>query len=166
MHRIRYHILTICLMQSLYAVAQQPDSIWFDLYTDSLKKGSWNYINVVGRFAGGRVLPISPSQLILRSSAGRVEQGSVWIDWNETADSVTVWVQLQKQPSLQKAVTIWIKKEDRQMDVPASDSLLQQLNERLRRQPRSRRKRTTETSWHLPETSPSQYPLKDVSTGP
>lgn len=164
MYIFRSILICVLFFKGLIAGAQQPDSIWFDLYTDSLKKGSWNYINVVGRFAGGRVLPVAAAQLQLYSSAGRVEQGSVWIDWNETADSLNIKVQLLKQPSLQKAVTIWIKKEDRQLDIPATDSLLQQLNQRLQRPPgKKRRNRVTGTSWHLPETSPSLYPLTDAS---
>ena len=33
--------------------AQNLDSIFFNLYTDSLKKGTYNYINVDGQFTDG-----------------------------------------------------------------------------------------------------------------
>lgn len=141
MHPFRIFLICMLLLVGFVSSAQVPDSIWFDLYTDSLKKGSWNYINVVGRFAGGKVLPVSSARLRLQASVGKVENGSIWIDWKESADSVNIYVQLIKQPSLQKAVTIWIKKEDRQMEALPADTLLQQLNERLQRKPGRRGKK-------------------------
>lgn len=163
MQPVRFILFCILMLAALVSMAQAPDSIWFDLYADSLKKGSWNYINVVGRFSGGKIFPVSSAGLRLQASVGKVEDGSIWIDWKESADSVHVDVQLIKHPSMQKSITIWIKKEDRQMEPLPADTLLHKLNERLQRKPGRRGKgRITEISSRLPETSPILYQLKDV----
>lgn len=132
-------ILFLLVAASFPAKAQEPDSIFFNLYTDSLKKGSWNYLNVEGRIAQGKIVPLSARSILLKTSTGKVEEMSVWLDWNTTADSVVVEVWLKSNPALTSKTVIWIKKFDPQLNVPQTDSLLQQLNERHRRKPKEKR---------------------------
>ena len=44
-------------------VAQKVDSIYFNLYTDSLKKGQHNYINIDGKMSNGRWLTMTAREI-------------------------------------------------------------------------------------------------------
>jgi len=52
------------------ASAQKVDSIYFHLYTDSLKKGFFNYINVDGKLTNGEWTPLDSSEVLFLSDAG------------------------------------------------------------------------------------------------
>ncbi len=110
--------------------AQKIDSLFFNLYTDSLKKGSWNYINVDAKLSNGTYMPLTSEQLNFKVSNGKLQGNSVWIDWNFKDDSVVVEVSLKKDASVRRKITIWIKKKDEQLNAPVNDSLLQQINNR------------------------------------
>jgi hypothetical protein len=110
--------------------AQKIDSLFFNLYTDSLKKGSWNYINVDAKLSDGKYIPLTHEQLNLKVSNGKLQGNSVWIDWNFKDDSVVVEMELKKDPSVRRSITIWIKRKDEQLNAPVNDSLLQQINNR------------------------------------
>jgi hypothetical protein len=110
--------------------AQKIDSLFFNLYTDSLKKGSWNYINVDAKLSDGKYIPLTHEQLNFKVSNGKLQGNSVWIDWNFKDDSVVVEMELKKDPSVRRSITIWIKKKDEQLNAPVNDSLLQQINNR------------------------------------
>ena len=112
--------------------AQKIDSLFFNLYTDSLKKGSWNYINVDAKLSNGHFIPLTTDQLIFKVSNGKIEGNSVWIDWNFKYDSIVVEVELKKDPSVKRSITIWLKKVDHQLNAPVNDSLLQQINNRTK----------------------------------
>ncbi len=110
--------------------AQKIDSLFFNLYTDSLKKGSWNYINVDAKLSNGKYIPLTTDQLEFKVSNGKLQGNSVWIDWTFPDDSVVVEVTLKKDAAVKRSITIWIKKKDEQLNAPVNDSLLQQLNNR------------------------------------
>ena len=71
-------IFVLCL--SLAAFTQTLDSIFFNLYTDSLKKGTYNYINVVGHFTDSSYLPLSSKEIKFTSTAGTFNGNSLYID--------------------------------------------------------------------------------------
>ena len=50
--------------------AQKVDSIYFNLYTDSLKKGFYNYINIDGKLSNGTWQPLDSTQVLFLSDAG------------------------------------------------------------------------------------------------
>ena len=84
-------LITIFLLTTVHCVsAQTLDSIFFNLYTDSLKKGTYNYINVEGHFTDGTYLPLSNKELKFTSSAGKFNGNSLFIDSSFTDDKVTV----------------------------------------------------------------------------
>lgn len=119
--------------------AQKIDSLFFNLYTDSLKKGSWNYINVDAKLSNGTYMPLTSEQLNFKVSRGKLQGNSVWIDWSFTDDSVVVEVSLKKDVSVRRTITIWIKKKDEQLNAPVNDSLLRQINDRPKT-PKNKRK--------------------------
>ena len=89
--------------------AQKVDSIYFHLYTDSLKKGTFNYINVDGKLSDGRWLPLSTKELEFSSDAGKFDGNSLFIDSSFKSPKVTVKAVLKQNPSIWKEITIYIK---------------------------------------------------------
>jgi len=92
--------------------AQKVDSIYFHLYTDSLKKGTYNYINVDGKLSNGNWLPLTAKEIIFTASAGRFEGNSLFIDKDITDDKVIVKAVLKDNTAQFKQVTIYIKKKE------------------------------------------------------
>ncbi len=128
----KYLLLSALLVSSHFLKAQKIDSLFFNLYTDSLKKGSWNYINVDAKLSNGRYIPLTTEQLNIKVSAGKLEGNSVWLDWDFKPEFVMVDVELKKNPSVKKSITIWVKKKDEQLNAPVQDSLIQQINKRTK----------------------------------
>jgi hypothetical protein len=136
--KLFFTILLICI--SFSSFAQSIDSIFFNLYTDSLKKGSWNYINVDAKLSNGKYIPLNEKQLIIKTSAGKQEGNSIWLDWDFKPEFITVQIQLKENKAVIQTKTIWVKKQDLQMNAPLQDSLLQQINNRNKK-PESKRRR-------------------------
>ncbi len=127
-------ILAFLLLASAHlAKAQKVDSIYFNLYTDSLKKGSWNYINVEGKLSNGKYLPLTAQQLIISTSSGKLEGNSIWLDWEFKPEIVSIEVKLKENPTVTKRIEIWVKKHDLQLNAPVQDSLLQKINNRQKK---------------------------------
>lgn len=99
------------MLCSVFAKAQKVESIYVNLYTDSLKKGTFNYINIDGQLTNGKYMPLDSTDLIFWSSAGKFSGNSLWIDRDFTADKVTVKVTLRSNPALFKEFTIYVKKK-------------------------------------------------------
>jgi hypothetical protein len=128
---VKQFLFVLCFVWLCAAAkAQKIDSLFFNLYTDSLKKGSWNYINVDAKLSNGKYMPLTAEQLDFKISAGKLERNTIWLDWTFPYDSIIVEVSLKKEPAVRKSITIWVKKKDDQLDAPVNDSLLQQINNR------------------------------------
>ena len=69
MRLVMLMLLVICFVA--YGKAQQIESIEFHLYTDSLKKGVYNYINIDGKMSDGSWRPLNTTSKSLRISAPR-----------------------------------------------------------------------------------------------
>ncbi len=102
----------LLVLGRLTGFCQAPDSIYFNLYTDSLKKGTYNYINVEGIFPNKRVLPLDTTQLIFASSFGEFHRNSLWIPFEATTEKVDITVTLRANPSYIIRRTIYIKKKE------------------------------------------------------
>ena len=92
------------------ATAQKVDSIYVHLYTDSLKKGTYNYINIDGKLTNGRFLPLDSTDIIFTSSDGKFFGNSLWLDPNFNKDKVAIRTVLRSNPSVFKEFVIYIKK--------------------------------------------------------
>lgn len=127
---------------SLEGHCQKIDSIYFNLYTDSLKKGTFNYINVDGKYSDGKYLPLTTGQLIFTASAGRFEGNSLYIDSSVREEKVTVRAALIKNPSTWKEMVIYIKKYDIPEKLKTMDEVLDKNpadnNSRRKKKPRLR----------------------------
>ena len=91
--------------------AQQIDSIYVHLYTDSLKKGTYNYINIDGRLTNGNYLPLDESQLTFTASSGEFKGNSLWIDNNFKYDKVHIKIVLKTNPSQYKEFDMYVKQK-------------------------------------------------------
>ena len=87
--------ILLLIIASKTADAQKLDSLYFNLYTDSLKKGTFNYINVDGRFSDGRYLPLTTKELIFTCDAGKFEGNSLYLDTSVKLEKVIVKVSLK-----------------------------------------------------------------------
>jgi len=93
---------------------------------------------------------------------------SIWIGWEASFDSVVVEVYLKSKPAVAARTCIWIRKQDPQMNIPHTDSLLHQLNERNRKKSKENKKKPAVTgiSLRLPGIWPTRYLLTGVSAIP
>jgi hypothetical protein len=92
------------------ASAQKIDSIFFNLYTDSLKKGYFNYINVDGKLSDGSWMPLDTSHVTLSANTGYFLGNDLFIDSSYTGEKVKVKTTLKTNPKITKEVIIYIRK--------------------------------------------------------
>ncbi len=114
--------------------AQKIDSIYFNLYTDSLKKGTYNYINVIGKLSNGRFRPMDSTQLIFTSSYGKFYGNSLWLPFEPTVEKVDITVKARQNPSQILYRTIYIKKK-------ADDEKLKTVDEIMAEPPKRGKRR-------------------------
>lgn len=95
---------------STFASAQKIENIYVNLYTDSLKKGTYNYINIDGKLDNGRYLPLDSSEIIFTASDGKFFGNQLWIDPKFSKEKVSIRAVLRSNPSMHKEFDIYIKK--------------------------------------------------------
>ena len=110
-NRLKKYLLISFLLIASFAKAQKVENIYVNLYTDSLKKGTFNYINIDGQLSNGKYIPLDSTHLIFWASAGKFSGNSLWIDRNFTGDKVDIKVTLRSKPSLYKEFTVYFKKK-------------------------------------------------------
>ncbi len=108
---MKQFLLLIFVLSGSVAKAQEIDSIYVNLYTDSLKKGTFNYINIIGRLSNGNYLPLDATQLSFTASAGDFKGNSLWIDKDFKYDKVSIKVVLKTNPQQHKEFDIYIKQK-------------------------------------------------------
>lgn len=91
--------------------AQRTESIHFNLYTDSLKKGTHNYINVDGKMSDGSWRPMTGKELKFVSDYGKFDGNSLVLPDEPTVKKVAVTATLKDNPKMTQSVTIWIKQK-------------------------------------------------------
>ena len=106
---MRVILLFSILLFSAAAKAQSVDSIYFNLYTDSLKKGQHNYINVDGKLSNGRWQPMTAKEVIFSCATARFEGNELIIPLDFKEEKVTVKAILKSNPAIIIEKTIWIK---------------------------------------------------------
>jgi hypothetical protein len=103
-------LLFIILSAAISSVSgQKVDSIYFHLYTDSLKKGQNNYINVDGKLSDGRWVPLTSKEIIFFSESLSFSGNEVIIPENFKERAVKIKATLRSSPFLSIEKTIWIK---------------------------------------------------------
>lgn len=113
--------------------AQHIDSIYVNLYTDSLKKGTYNYINIDGLMSNGKYLPLDSTHIIFTASAGKFYGNSLFIDKNFEADKVNIKAVLRNNPAIFKEFTIYIKIKPDSDNLKTVDELLNGTSNKKRK---------------------------------
>jgi len=112
------------------AKAQKIDSIYVNLYTDSLKKGTYNYINIDGLLSNGKYIPLDSTDIIFSASAGKFYGNSLWVDKNFAVEKITVKAVLRSNPALHKEFDIYIKKNPDNERLKTTDEILNGSNKK------------------------------------
>lgn len=108
--------------------AQKIESIHVNLYTDSLKKGTFNYINIDGLLSNGNYLPLDSSHLIFQASAGNFKGNSLWVDSSFKDEKVNIKVMLRSNPALFKQFDLYIKKKPDNERLKTADEIMDEIN--------------------------------------
>lgn len=120
-------LLLLLVAAGIITKAQKIDSLYFNLYTDSLKKGTWNYINIDGKLSNGTYLPLTDKQLNFQASTGTFERNNLWIDKDFKRDSIVVTITLKENPSITKSITIYIKKKENDIPLKTNEEILNEI---------------------------------------
>lgn len=130
---MRVIFLSVLLCLGQWARGQEIDSLFFNLYTDSIKKGVYNYINVDARLKNGRWMPLTSRELRFSASAGRFEGNSLILDTSSKEQSVTVKVELIADPRIKRSISIPVKRKTDEEPLKKPEDILSPSNRRNRR---------------------------------
>lgn len=122
MMKIAILFVSILLTTSLYS--QKVDSIYFHLYTDSLKKGQHNYINVDGKLSNGQWLPLTTKEILFSCPQAKFEGNELIIPTDFKEEKVTVKAVLKSNPKMVIEKTIWIKKKPDDELLPTKEEVI------------------------------------------
>lgn len=131
-------LLTVWILAAFFAKAQKIDSIYVNLYTDSLKKGTYNYINVDGLLQNGRYLPLDSTHIAFEASAGRFVGNNLWIDKQFIDEKVHIKVTLRSNKALFKEFDIYIKKKADDEQLKSVQELLSEMQNASRQKRKGR----------------------------
>lgn len=123
-------LLLLFILFSQFVKAQKVDSLFFNLYTDSLKKGTLNYINVDAKYSNGRYLPLTEMQLEYTASAGYFERNSLFVPVDIKVDSIVITVTLKQNKSVSKSITLHIKKKKDDEKLLSDKEMLDKLKKK------------------------------------
>jgi hypothetical protein len=110
--------------------AQKVDNIFFHLYTDSLKKGFYNYINVDGKLSNGTWTPLDSTQVLLISDGGFFKGNDLFIDSSYKGETVRVKAVLKTDPSIHKEVVIYIRKRGFTEPLKTNEEILDEMRQK------------------------------------
>jgi hypothetical protein len=103
-------LLVLFTISSFACEAQKIEKIFVNLYTDSLKKGTLNYINIDGQLSNGRYLPLDSTKILFTCAQAKFAGNSIIIPTNFTAEKVTIKTTLKSDPTIFKEFDVYIKK--------------------------------------------------------
>ena len=106
---MKKYLLFYLLLISTAIKAQKVDAIFVNLYTDSLKKGTHNYINIDGQLSNGKYIPLDSTKLIFVCEKAKFLGNSIIIPVNFTEEKVTIKVSLKSDIKVFKEFDMYIK---------------------------------------------------------
>ena len=104
------NLILAAIFSISFANAQKSDKIYLNLYTDSLRKGSYNYINADG-FTNGHYYPMDSTEIIFWSDGGKFFGNSLWLDKDFKNEKVLIKLTLRKNPKVVEEFTMYVKKK-------------------------------------------------------
>lgn len=114
----------IAIFSYVTVFSQKIDSIFFHLYTDSLKKGQHNYINVDGKLSNGQWQPLTSKEIKFSSSACEFQGNELIVPPDFKGEKIKIRAELKNNPATWKEVTVWIKTIPDPASLPAVDEVL------------------------------------------
>lgn len=115
------------IMATSAVSAQKVDSIYFHLYTDSLKKGFYNYINVDGKMSDGTWQPLDSSEILFISDGGFFKGNDLFIDSSYKGETVRVKAILKSNPAIHKETVIYIRKRGFTEPLKTNEEILDEM---------------------------------------
>lgn len=115
------------IMATSAVSAQKVDSIYFHLYTDSLKKGFYNYINVDGKMSDGTWQPLDSSEILFISDGGFFKGNDLFIDSSYKGETVRVKATLKSNPAIHKETVIYIRKRGFTEPLKTNEEILDEM---------------------------------------
>jgi hypothetical protein len=123
----KIYLLLIFIAVYQLSFAQKIESIAFNLYTDSLKKGFYNYISVDGLYADGRWQPLDTNTIVLTANTGYFKGNDLFIDSAYMRDSIVVRAALRGNPTIWKEVIIYIRKRPFTEPLKTNEEVLDEI---------------------------------------
>ncbi|MDB5209135.1 MAG: hypothetical protein JWR72_4210 [Flavisolibacter sp.] len=123
-------LLLLFFAAAKFGSAQKIDSIYFHLYTDSLKKGFYNYINVDGKTADGKWMPLSSKEITFTSNDSllRFQNNDLFIDSAYVQETVTVKAVLKTNPAVWREAIIYIRKRGFDEPLMSNEEILKEYS--------------------------------------
>lgn len=107
--------------------AQKVDSIFFNLYTDSLKKGTHNYINIDAKMSDGSWRPLTEKDIEFSSSDCKFSGNELIVPHDYKGDKITIKVVLRSNPTMKLEKTVWIKRKPDPDRLPTNEEILRKM---------------------------------------
>jgi hypothetical protein len=105
-------LLFSIIFSAIAGNAQKIDSIYVHLYTDSLKKGTYNYINIDGHLSNGKYLPLDSTEIRFSCSHGKFYGNNLWLEPDCKEEKIMIKAVLKSNDRLQKEFVMYVKKKD------------------------------------------------------
>jgi hypothetical protein len=121
-------LIFLLVIISSFLKAQKIDSIYVHLYTDSLKKGTYNYINIDGKLNNGRYLPLDTSKIIFSSSDGTFYGNSLYLPPDFSKLKVNIKAVLKSDPAVYEQFDVYIKQIPDPEKLKTIDEILNKKN--------------------------------------
>ena len=100
------------------------DSMFVHLYTDSLKKGTFNYINVDGLLSNGNWQPLDSSHVEFKCSGGKFHGNQLWVDADFAGDKITIDAILRSDKTQHKKFDMYIKRLENPTVLPNENDII------------------------------------------
>jgi len=133
MKEMKTLLLILFIFSFSMAKAQKVDSMFVNLYTDSLKKGTYNYINVDGLLSNGRYLPLDSTHLVFWASAGKFFGNSLWIDRDFKEEKVSIKVMMKNDRSVNHEFVMYVKKKEDDEQLKTEAQLLEEMKSKSKK---------------------------------
>ena len=107
---MKKNLLILFVLSTLATKAQKVEAIFVNLYTDSLKKGTFNYINIDGQLSNGKYVPLDNTKILFTCDKAKFVGNSIIIPADFAEEKVTIKVTLKNEWKIFKEFEIFIKK--------------------------------------------------------
>ncbi|MBX2930438.1 MAG: hypothetical protein KF781_00670 [Chitinophagaceae bacterium] len=131
MRKVILFIVIVCFYNAVSAQAIQ--AIFFNLYTDSLKKEVHNYINVEGKLTNGQYIPLDSTTIQFSSNYGKWIGNNLIIDTNYKKDSVVITAVLKQKKNIFTSITVYLKKNNTPPILKSEKEILEGIDSRKKK---------------------------------